>query len=104
MKKLKVNDEVLVTTGKNAGKHGKILSINRKTSKVTVEGVNEVKRATKPSQASPEGGFVSKNLPLHASNVSLISPKTKKPTKVKFIIGNNNKKERVSKKCGAVIK
>lgn len=103
MKKLKVNDEVVVTTGKNAGKVGKIVSLNRKTSKVTVEGVNEVKRSTKPSQGNPEGGFVTKNLPIHASNVSLVSPKTKKPTKVKFVAGKDNKKVRTSKKCGSVI-
>ena len=47
MKKLKVNDEVIVTTGKNAGKVGKITSLNRKTNKVVVDGVNEVKRAVK---------------------------------------------------------
>ena len=103
MKKLKVNDEVIVTTGKNAGKVGKIVSLNRKTNKVTVDGVNEVKRATKPSQANPEGWFVTKNLPIDSSNVSLISPKTKKPTKVKFVVGKDNKTTRTSKKCGAVI-
>lgn len=103
MKKLKVNDEVIVTTGKNAGKVGKIVSLNRKTNKVTVDGVNEVKRAIKPSQTNPEGGFVTKNLPIDSSNVSLISPKTKKATKVKFAVGKDNKKVRTSKKCGAVI-
>jgi large subunit ribosomal protein L24 len=103
MKKLKVNDEVVVTTGKNAGKVGKIISFNRKTNKVTVDGVNEVKRAIKPSQQNPEGGFATKNLAIDASNVSLISPKTKKPTKVKFVAGKDNKKTRTSKKCGAVI-
>jgi large subunit ribosomal protein L24 len=103
MKKLKVNDEVVVTTGKNAGKIGKIISLNRKTGNVTVDGVNEVKRATKPSQANPEGGFITKNLPVNSSNVSLISPKTKKATKVKFVTGKDNKKIRTSKKCGAVI-
>jgi large subunit ribosomal protein L24 len=103
MKKLKVNDEVVITTGKNAGKVGKITSLNRKTNKVIVDGVNEVKRAVKPSQQSPEGGFVTKNLPIDSSNVSLISPKTKKPTKVKFVVGKDNKKARTSKKCGAVI-
>jgi large subunit ribosomal protein L24 len=103
MKKLKVNDEVIVTTGKNAGKIGKIVSFNRKTNKLTVDGVNEVKRAVKPSQQSPEGGFVTKNLPIDSSNVSLISPKTRKPTKVKFISDKDNKKARTSKKCGAVI-
>ena len=103
MKKLKVNDEVIVTTGKSAGKTGKVLSVNRKTNKVIVEGVNEVKRSMKPSQQNPEGGFAMKNLPLHASNVSMISPKTKKPTKVKIVVGKDNKKSRVSKACGAVI-
>ena len=103
MKKLKVNDEVNVTTGKNAGKTGKIVSLNRKTNKVIVEGVNEVKRATKPSQSNPEGGFITKSLPVDSSNVSLISPKTKKPTKVKFVTGKDNKKSRISKICGAVI-
>lgn len=103
MKKLKVNDEVIVTTGRNAGKSGKILSVNRKTNKVLVEGVNEVKRSIKPSQQNPEGGFATKNLPLDASNVSLISPKTKKPTKVKFVVGKDNKTTRVSKACGAVL-
>jgi large subunit ribosomal protein L24 len=103
MKKLKVNDEVVVTTGKNAGKIGKITSINRKTSKLTVEGVNEVKRSIKPSQQNPEGGFATKNLPIHASNVSLLSPKTKKPTKVKFVAGKDNKKVRTAKKCGTAI-
>jgi large subunit ribosomal protein L24 len=103
MKKLKVNDDVVVTTGRNAGKSGKIISFNRKTNKVTVDGVNEVKRAVKPSQQNPEGGFITKNLPIDSSNVSLVSPKTKKPTKVKFVIGKDNKKSRISKKCGAVI-
>jgi len=103
MKKLKVNDEVIVTTGKNAGRTGKIVSLNRKTNKVTVEGVNEVKRAMKPSQSNPEGGFATKSLPVDSSNVSLISPKTKKPTKVKFVIGKDNKKSRISKICGTVI-
>jgi large subunit ribosomal protein L24 len=103
MKKLKVNDEVIVTTGKSAGKIGKIISLNRKTNKVIVDGVNEIKKAVKPSQANPEGGFLMKNLPIDSSNVSLISPKTKKPTKVKFVIGKDKIKSRTSKKCGAVI-
>lgn len=103
MKKLKVNDVVLVTTGRNAGKTGKILSINDKTSKVVVEGVNEVKRSIKPNQQNPEGGFATKSLPLHSSNVSLVSPKTNKPTKVKFETGKDGKTVRVAKKCGSVI-
>jgi len=86
MKKIKVNDEVVVTTGKNAGKVGKVISFNRKTNKVTVEGVNEVKRSIKPSQQNPEGGFATKNLPIDASNVSLISPKTKSQQKLSSLL------------------
>ena len=102
MKKLKVNDEVIVTTGKNAGKTGKVLSINSKTSKVVVEGVNEVKRSIKPSQQNPEGGFATKNLPIHASNVALVDSKTKKPTRVGFEV-KDGKKVRVARKSGSVI-
>lgn len=91
MKKLKVNDVVVVRTGASAGKTGKVLSINAKTNKVVVEGVNEVKRSIKPSQQNPEGGFATKNLPIHASNVALVDSKTKKPTRVGFEVKDGKK-------------
>lgn len=102
MKKLKVNDVVVVRTGASAGKTGKVLSINAKTNKVVVEGVNEVKRSIKPSQQNPEGGFATKNLPIHASNVALVDSKTKKPTRVGFEV-KDGKKVRVARKSGTVI-
>lgn len=102
MKKLKVNDVVIVRTGSSAGKTGKILSINTKTNKVVVEGVNEVKRSIKPSQQNPEGGFATKNLPIHASNVALVDPKTNKPTRVGFKV-EGDKTVRVARKSGSVI-
>ncbi len=102
MKKLKVNDVVVVRTGASAGKTGKVLSINAKTNKVVVEGVNEVKRSIKPSQQNPEGGFATKNLPIHASNVALVDSKTKKPTRVGFEV-KDGKKVRVARKSGSVI-
>lgn len=102
MKKLKVNDVVVVRTGASAGKSGKVLSINAKTNKVVVEGVNEVKRSIKPSQQNPEGGFATKNLPIHASNVALVDSKTKKPTRVGFEV-KDGKKVRVARKSGSVI-
>lgn len=102
MKKLKVNDVVVVRTGASAGKTGKVLSINAKTNKVVVEGVNEVKRSIKPSQQNPEGGFATKNLPIHASNVALVDSKTNKPTRVGFEV-KDGKKVRVARKSGSVI-
>lgn len=104
MNKIKVNDLVVVHTGANAGKTGKVLSVNRKTSKVVVEGVNEVKRAIKPSQENPQGGFATKLLPLHVSNVALVSPKTNKATKVKITKDSKGNNTRTLKKCGTVVK
>ena len=104
MNKIKVNDVVVVHTGTNAGKSGKVLLVNKKTGKVTVEGVNEVKRAVKPTQENPSGGFVTKLLPIHASNISLLSPKSNKPSKVKISVDAKGNKTRTLKKCGTSLK
>jgi len=103
MKKVKVNDVVAVIAGSNKGKSGKVLKINTKTGYVTVEGVNEMKRSVKPSQTQPEGGFVTKILPIHRSNVALLSPKTKKPTRVKILKNKEKKNERHATACGSKI-
>jgi len=102
MNKLKVNDEVMVTTGKDAGKLGKIKKINWKQSKVYVTGVNMVKKTVKATQQNPAGGITNVEAAIHISNVSLLSPKTKKPTRVKIEV-RDGKPVRISKKCGSVI-
>jgi large subunit ribosomal protein L24 len=84
MQKLKVNDTVQVRAGKDKGKQGKIKSINFKTNRVVVEGVNVVKKAVKPNQANQQGGIVDLERGLHISNVGLLDPKTGKPTRVTF--------------------
>ncbi len=99
MQKLKVNDEVVVIAGKERGKTGKILKLNEKTNRVVVSGLNMVKKAIRPSQGDPTGGITDIEASLHVSNVSLISPKTKKPTKVKIVV-KGDKRVRVAKKCG----
>jgi len=104
MNKLKINDNVVVHTGANAGKTGKILTINKKNNTVIVEGVNEVKRAVKPSQQNPQGGFVTKLLPIHVSNIALVSPKTNKASKVKVTVDAKGNKTRTLKKCGTAVK
>lgn len=103
MEKLKVNDEVMILAGKDKGKTGDVVSINRKTSKVVVQGVNIVKKAVSATQENPNGGIVEKNSPVHVSNVALVSPKTKKPTRVR-IEDRNGKKVRVSVACGSELK
>lgn len=103
MEKLKVNDEVMILAGKDKGKTGSVVSINRKTSKVVVEGVNIVKKAVRATQENPNGGIIEKTNPVHVSNVALVSPKTKKPTRVR-IEDKNGKKVRVAVSCGSELK
>jgi large subunit ribosomal protein L24 len=91
MQKLKVNDSVQVLAGKDKGKNGKVKSINFKTNRIVVEGVNVVKKAMKPNQANQQGGFVDLEKAIHISNVALLDPKSGKPTRVsvKKIAGKN---------------
>lgn len=96
-------DTVLVVTGKSAGKKGKVVSVIPKKDRVIVEGVNTVKRHTKPTQTMPQGGIVEKEAPVHKSNVMLVCSKCDKPTRVGKRILEDGKKLRVCKKCGEVI-
>jgi large subunit ribosomal protein L24 len=100
MQKLKVNDEVVILTGKDSGKTGKITKINWKTNKVYVDGINLVKKAIKPTQENPTGGFADIVQGINISNVSVVSPKTGKATRVR-IENKDGKKVRVAVKCGS---
>jgi large subunit ribosomal protein L24 len=86
--KIRRDDEVIVISGKDRGKTGRVLRVDPKKSKVFVEGLNIVKRHQRPSQvpnaqrAESVGGVISKEGPIHISNVMLIDPKDKKPTRV----------------------
>jgi len=85
---IRKNDLVAVVAGKDKGKQGKVLKVDAKNMKLKVEGVNVAKRHVKPSQQNPQGGVVQKELPIHYSNVMLVSPTTKKPTRAtKFTRG-----------------
>jgi large subunit ribosomal protein L24 len=80
--KLKKGDEVVVIAGKEKGKRGQIAKVQPATNKVVVAGLNMIKKATKPNQQTGEGGgIISKEAPIHASNVMLIDPTTQKPTR-----------------------
>ena len=100
--KLKKGDKVIVTTGKDKGKTGEITTVLPKENKVIVMGVNMVKRHTKPSQES-DGGIVSKEMPIHVSNVALVDPKTGKATRVGYKVEKDGHKVRVAKKSGEVV-
>lgn len=99
---VKKDDTVLVLSGPYAGKKGKVLKVDPEKSKVTVDGVNLVKRHTKPRPPAVAGGIVEKAMPIHSSNVMLVCPKCNKPSRTgnkRVVEGDNKKVYRVCKKC-----
>lgn len=97
--KLRKGDEVVVLTGKSKGATGKIEKIHPKDQRVTIGGVNMVKKHQKPNMVHPDGGIVDQAMPLHISNIALLDPKSKKPTKIAYKITESGK-ERIAKKSG----
>jgi large subunit ribosomal protein L24 len=95
-------DTVLVLSGKNRGRDGKVLSAMPAEGRVIVEGINIVTKHKKPQRMNP-GGIVRQEAPIHASNVMLICGKCKAPTKVAKRLLENGEKVRVCKKCGEII-
>jgi len=100
--KVKKDDMVIVLTGKDKGKKGKILRVFRHLDKVTVEGVAVRKKTVKSKNKAKSGQIIEKASPIHSSNVALIDPKTGKPTRVGSKIVAN-KKVRIAKKSGVEI-
>ena len=101
---VKKGDSVIVITGDNLGSKGRILEINRKTEKAIVEGVNLIKKHTKPNSQHPQGGIIEKEAPIHISNLMLVDPKTGKATRIGRRLNENGKLVRYSKKSGEEIK
>jgi len=95
--RLRKGDQVVVITGKDKGKKGKIARLFVEDGKVIVEGVNLVKRHMRPTPKSPQGGILEKEAPLHVSNVMLVDPDTGKGTRVKFKTDDKGNKIRVAK-------
>lgn len=100
---IKKGDMVYVRSGEDRGHQGRVLSVDRKKYRAIVEGANIVTKATKPSAQHPQGGLVKKEAPIHISNLSLIDPKSGKPTRI-AIKRENGKALRISKKSGQEIK
>jgi large subunit ribosomal protein L24 len=104
MRKIRKGDDVVVTTGKDSGKRGTVLKVLPETEKVVVENVNLVKKHTKPNpQRGISGGIVEKEMPIHASNVMLYNPQTKKGDRVGFRILEDGRKVRIFKSTSEVV-
>ena len=100
--KIKKGDTVVVLTGRDKGKTGEIISVSPQDNKALVRGVNVVRRHQRQT-AQSEGGIISKELPVHMSNLALADPKDGKPTRVGFQVKEDGTKVRVAKRSGEVI-
>lgn len=100
---VKKNDTVIVISGKDKGKKGRVLEVFPKKDRVLVEGVNMMKKHARPSQQNPQGGILNQEASIHSSNVMVVDPKTGAPTRVGYKVLDNGKKVRVAKKSGEVI-
>ena len=100
--KIKKGDQVIVITGRDKGKNGEVLRMLRKERRAIVQGVNMIKRHTKPSATNP-GGIVEKEAPIQLSNVAHVDPKDDKPTRVGFRVLEDGRKVRFAKRSGEII-
>ena len=100
---IKKNDTVVVLSGKDKGKQGKVLAVMPADRKVIVEGINMVSRHTKPRKQGEEGGILKKEAPMYACKVQRVCPKCNKPTRPAHKMLADGKKVCVCKKCGAEI-
>lgn len=99
---VKKDDTVIVITGKDKGKKGRILEAYPRLNRVLVEGVNMVKKHARPSQQNPQGGILTQEAPIHVSNVMLVDPKSGKPTRIGYKV-EDGKKIRIAKRSGEAI-
>jgi large subunit ribosomal protein L24 len=100
---IRTNDTVVVLSGKDKGKQGKVVSADPKGGKVIVEGVNVAKRHQKARKQGEESGIIKKETPIYAAKVMRVCPKCDKPTRGAHTIKADGTKVRVCKKCGAEI-
>ena len=101
---IKKGDTVVVITGNNKGQKGRVLEVIRKTDRAIVEGVNMIKKHTKPNANAPQGGIIEKEAPVHISNLMLFDPKSDGPVRIGRRVNENGKIVRFSKKSGEEIK
>ncbi|MEJ2165623.1 MAG: 50S ribosomal protein L24 [Desulfobacterales bacterium] len=100
---IKKEDKVKIIAGKDKGKIGKVLKVDRKKSRILVEKINIVKRHSRPSQKNRQGGIIEKEMPIEGSNVMVICNKCVTPTRVKMQRLEDGNKVRVCGKCGETL-
>ena len=100
---IKTGDEVLVITGKDHGKRGKIKEALPKENRVVVEGLNMIKRHTKARGQGKPSGIIEREAPIHASNVMLLDPETNEPTRVGIKVLPDGRRVRIGRKSGATV-
>lgn len=100
---IKKNDTVLVITGDEKGKRGRVLSVEKEKNRILVESVNMIKKHMKPNKQYSQGGIIEKEAPLHRTNIMLVCPKCDKPTKIGNSVLEDGQKMRSCKQCGEVV-
>ena len=100
--KIKKGDKVVVIAGRDKGKNGEVLRVLREKNRAVVQGVNMVKRHTRPSPGQP-GGIIEKEAAIHISNIAHIDPKTQQPTRVGYKFLEDGRKVRVARRSGEVL-
>ncbi len=101
---IRKNDNVLVTTGKDRGKKGRVIRVVPEKNRLIIEGVNLIKRHTRPNPAKNiKGGVVQREASLHASNVQLVCPECGAHTRVGHKVLDDGRKVRICRKCGGVV-
>ena len=103
MLRIKKNDQIMVITGKDKGKTGKVLKIIPETNRAIVENINKMKKAQRRTQENQQGGFIEIEMPIHLSNIMLIDKKTNKPSRFGASVLKDGSKVRISKRSGEVI-
>ena len=101
--RIRRGDEVILLTGKDKGKSGKIISVLRERDRVKVEGVNLVKKHQRPSAANPSGGIIEEEASIHVSNVAFLDPSKQKATRIGYKILADGRKVRYAKRSGEQI-
>ncbi len=102
--RLKKGDTVMVRLGKDKGKTGTILAVHPRDNKITVEGVNLIKKAVKPNKAYPQGGIIEMTKPIWVSKVGIVDPSTKKAARIGINVAEDGSKTRIFKGSGKEIK
>ena len=101
---IKKGDTVMVISGEDKGHSGRVLEVLVKEQRAIVEGLNMIKKHAKPSAKNPQGGIISKEAPIHISNLNVVDPKTGKATRIGRRLNENAKLVRYAKKSGEEIK